>query len=259
MAQDFWFKFNYKDWQNDVKPLSLTARALLLEMIIYMRQTADKGTMPNDVRLISRLSGGLTDEVTEGLTEIFNFGILDFEQNERGEKIIVSRRIVREFEKSRINTLNGHLGGNPLINVKSRLTDTVNRTPNRSPNFNSISNSNSNFEEKGGVGEKETSDPNPAEMMDAVNAFADRCLVDNSLLMSAQNLNKNITEIIYLDLVDAFRARQIHSNEIYHNYPRFKMHFLNSSIVLNYKPEMSAGKGGKLSGKELIEKLNAIL
>jgi len=46
MASEYWFKFKYKDWQNDVKPLSLTARAILLEMIIYMRQSPDKGTMP---------------------------------------------------------------------------------------------------------------------------------------------------------------------------------------------------------------------
>ena len=263
MASEYWFKFKYKDWQNDVKPLSLTARAILLEMIIYMRQSPDKGTMPNDIRLISRLSGSLTEEATEGLSEILKFAILDLAKNERGEEIIVSRKITKEFEISRINAANGSLGGNPSIKDEIRLTEPLNRNHKRNHKRTSYSysnsNSDSNFEDKGGVGEKETSDPSPAETTDAVNGFADRCLVDNSLLMSAQNLNKNITEIIYLDLVNAFRARQIHSNEIYHNYPRFKMHFLNSSIVLNYKPEMSAGKGRKLSGFELIEELNKTL
>ena len=151
MAQEFWFKFNFKDWANDVKPLSLTARGLLLELIIYLRQTDQVGRMPVDVRLLVRLSGGLTEEITESLTEFKKFGCFDFVVDEAGVEWLVSRRIEREFHKSLINKENGKKGGNPkLVGLTDGLTDSVKRTANRTSNSNSISNSNSlSLTEKG--------------------------------------------------------------------------------------------------------------
>lgn len=146
MATDFWFKFNFKDWANDVRPLSLTARGLLLEMIIYMRQAPVVGQMPNDIRLIVRLTGGLTEEITESITEFKNFGILDFVKNDDGSETIISRRIVKEFERSRINAQNGKNGGNPKLKKQIRLTESVNQNENQTHNRTSNSISNSNFD-----------------------------------------------------------------------------------------------------------------
>lgn len=146
MATDFWFKFNFKDWANDVRPLSLTARGLLLEMIIYMRQAPVVGQMPNDIRLIVRLTGALTEEITESITEFKNFGILDFVKNDDGSETIISRRIVKEFERSRINAENGKNGGNPKLKKQSRLTESVNQNDNQTHNRTSNSISNSNFD-----------------------------------------------------------------------------------------------------------------
>lgn len=145
MATEFWFKFNFKDWASDVKPLSLTARGLLMEIIIYMNNSKTFW-VENDIRFLVRLSGGLTEEITESLTEFKKFGIFDFEQNDENAQIIVSRRLRKFLEKSRINTENGIKGGNPTLKTKSRLTESDNQNANPPSNSNSISNFNSNFD-----------------------------------------------------------------------------------------------------------------
>jgi hypothetical protein len=147
MATEFWFKFNFKDWASDVKPLSLTARGLLMEIIIYMNNSKTF-FVENDIRFLVRLSGGLTEEVTESIAEFKKFGILDFEQNEAGQEIIVSRRLRKFLEKSRINTENGQKGGNPTLKNKSRLTESDNQNANPPSNSISISNSNSDLDNK---------------------------------------------------------------------------------------------------------------
>lgn len=161
MATDFWFKFNFKDWSNDVKPLSLTARGMLMELIIYMRQSPVKGVVQNDVRLLGRLTGGLTDEITESITEFRENGIFDFIIDENGAEQIVSRRIIKEFEKSATNSENGKKGGNPRLKKESRLTDSDKRNSNRTSNqthnrpSNSIFNSDSEIDIEGKRGEGE--------------------------------------------------------------------------------------------------------
>ncbi len=138
MASDFWFKFNFKDWADDVKPLSLQARGLLIELIIYLRR--QNGEMKVDIPLLCRLTGGLSEEITGCLTEFKTFGILDFDYSGDGVCIMSSRRIKKEIAKSLINRENGAKGGNP------RLTDSdkapVGKPDNRYSN--SIFNSNYN-------------------------------------------------------------------------------------------------------------------
>jgi len=131
MATNFWFKFNYKDWSNDVKPLSLTARGLLIELIIYMEE--HNGEIENDINLIVRLSGGLTEEITESLTEFKKFAIVNFDIID-GKEFLVSRRIKKKLALSIQNQLNGSKGGNP------RLSEAVKQIDNREDNRTPISN-----------------------------------------------------------------------------------------------------------------------
>lgn len=159
MANEFWFKFNFKDWQNDVRPLSLAARGLLLELIIYLRQTKQVGRMPIDVGLMCRLSGGLTPEITHALTEFREHGLFNFEVDAAGVEWIVSRRIEKEYRMSLISKENGKKGGNPkLVLVNPQVNEGVNPSVNPSPNSNSISISNNNSE-KGLSREKHKSRP----------------------------------------------------------------------------------------------------
>ncbi len=156
MATDFWFKFKFKDWVNDTRPLSVKSKGILMELIIYMRQSTPKGECELDISFISRITGGLTEEVTEALTEFEKFATLDFEK--RDEKVfLISRLIKKEFQKTVINQMNGKKGGNP------RLTDSDNRKEEKkdkaTPNSNFNSNSEFESKEKGGMGEKTTFDP----------------------------------------------------------------------------------------------------
>lgn len=257
MATDFWFKFNFKDWANDVRPLSLTARGLLLEMIIYMRQAPVVGQMPNDIRFIVRLTGGLTEEITESITEFKNFGILDFVKNDDGTETIISRRIVKEFERSRINAENGKNGGNPKLKKEIRLTESVNQNSNQTHNrtSNSIFNSNSedDFIEKGVQGEKQITAEMLAKIPEKVHEFADRALMDLSLLQSCQNKNSKITEHEYVKLVEEFRNVQIHGTDYYHVYQGFKRHLLNSSLLKNW--DTTKGNAKTKSGQALTRNL----
>lgn len=141
MANNFWFKFNFKDWANDVKPLSLNARGLLVELIIHLRQCDPVGEMPNDIRLLVRLTGALTNEITEAINEFRENKIFDFEIRE-GKEFLISRRINKEKAKSLIAIENGSKGGNPELIKKTNiwLTKKVNQELNQTHNFNSIFN-----------------------------------------------------------------------------------------------------------------------
>lgn len=144
MAAEFWFKFYFKDWADDVKPLSLASRGLLMELIIELRKRG--GSMPVDVRLISRLTGGLTEEITHGLEEFRAHGIFDFEKTDKGE-ILKSRKILKEISKSLTNKENGKKGGNPYLKSDNpSVKRKVNRKTNRTPNSDSISNSDTKIE-----------------------------------------------------------------------------------------------------------------
>lgn len=144
MADNFWYKFYFKEWLNDTKVLSLTARGLLNELIIYLKQSDPVGTMPVDIRFISRLTGGLTEEITESLAEFRKYGVLSFEIS-NGQEFLISRRIIKENLKSLVNTENGKKGGNPGLSnsVNRNHNRGVKARDNRSPNSNSIFNSNS--------------------------------------------------------------------------------------------------------------------
>lgn len=149
MASDFWFKFYFKDWADDVKPLSLTARGLLIELIIHLRK--NEGEMPCDIRLISRLTGGLSDEITGGLREFRENLIFDFEK--RGEKeFLISRKIKKEIHISLTNRLNGEKGGNPTL--KNSVNPSDNRGDNRPSN--SIFNSDSEFKNENNSGQNKS-------------------------------------------------------------------------------------------------------
>jgi len=122
MASDF-FKFHFKDWQDDVKPLSLAARGLLIELIIHLKKS--NGEMIVDLILISRLSGGLTEQLTECLTEYRKFEIFDFKKTSDGQEILISRKIKKELKRSETNSRNGKNGGNPVLKKQSRLTEKI--------------------------------------------------------------------------------------------------------------------------------------
>ena len=162
MATDFWFKFRFKDWAEDAQGLSITATGLLISLAIYLRKTPVPGEMEIDVPLLCRLSGGLTEQVTEALSEFRKSGTFDFEFR-GGAEFLIARGIKKEFRQSTVNKENGSKGGNP------RLSGSVNRNLIKADNRTSVSvsvsysDSDSEFENKeGGTGE-ETGGEGPEE------------------------------------------------------------------------------------------------
>lgn len=140
MANNFWFKFYFKEWSDDVKPLSLSARGLLIELIIHLRKV--DGVMPIDIRLIVRLSGGLTEEINSALQEYREHCIFDFEFID-GVEYLTSRKIVKELAISLVNSENGKKGGNPKLkkSVKRIKSESVKPEVNQIYNSDFISES----------------------------------------------------------------------------------------------------------------------
>jgi hypothetical protein len=203
MAKDFWFKFYFKDWSDDVKPLSLMARGLLIELIIELRKS--NGEIPLDINLISRLSGGLTEQITECITEFKTFGILDFEIRD-GKEFLISRKIKKEIAISLINKNNGRKGGNPsLKSVNPSLNPSDNPTDNRTPISNSIFISNSRYSDQYKQTESQVE-------------FGIRMLGVNNLRKHQENL---------FHLLDAFVVYLDHNKIMKEDFNEFCNHFGN--------------------------------
>jgi hypothetical protein len=116
MAKVF-IKFFPKDWGNDVKPLSLTARGLLIELIILLAK--NKGTITLDILYLKRSTGGTTKEINKALNEFKKHNILDFKIDDLGTHV-KSRKIIKGISKSLINKENGNNGGNPSLKKESQ-------------------------------------------------------------------------------------------------------------------------------------------
>lgn len=112
MANEYWFKFNFKDWDEDVKPLSLTARGALAGLIIFLRKSG--GMVAVDNMLLARITGGKIEEMPICLNEFRQFNTFDF-KFEGGCEYLVSRKITKELNRTKINKDNGSKGGNPNL------------------------------------------------------------------------------------------------------------------------------------------------
>lgn len=107
--------------------------------------------------------------------------------------------------------------------------------------------------EKGVQGEKQITAEMLAKIPEKVHEFADRALMDLSLLQSCQNKNSRITEHEYVKLVEEFRNVQIHGTDYYHVYQGFKRHLLNSSLLKNW--DTTKGNAKTKSGQALSRNL----
>lgn len=265
MSADFWFKFKFKDYIADTRPLSLTARGLLMEIIIYM-ETNKTYWIPNDIRLIVRLTGGTTEEITEGLSEIFRFASLNFEKNDGGEEILVSRKIFKDLEKSRINAENGKKGGNPQIKKTSRLTEhttdglTQAVKPEVKPRANSVYDSYLEGRDKGVEGEKrgETNDALPglsedqiADIPNVVSRFAELCMNDARLHHSLKQKNPRLkSDDDCRKFIRTFAGVQEHGLEYYWRIQAFKTHMLRSPLLTKFDPS-NDGENHSMISKQL--------
>ena len=117
VAKKVFIKFFPKDWGNDVKPLSLTARGLLIELIILLAK--NKGTITLDILNLKRITGGTTKEINKALNEFKKHNILDFKIDDLGTHV-KSRKIIKGISKSLIYKGNGKMGGNPSLKKETK-------------------------------------------------------------------------------------------------------------------------------------------
>lgn len=116
-----WLKWNKKDWLSDerLRMCSLAAREVWHEICLIADDCEPRGhfrpggTIPS-VQDIGRLLSAATDEIEAALAELERRQVF----SRTPEGAIYSRRIVRDAKRSRTNSKNGKLGGNPALSDK---------------------------------------------------------------------------------------------------------------------------------------------
>jgi hypothetical protein len=123
-----WFKFYPNAWRSDelLRPCSIAARGLWIEMLCLMHKAAPRGYLlingepPTETHL-GDLVGVPTEQISELLRELESAGT--FSRSRAG--VIFSRRMVREEKKSREAVKNGKKGGNPSLCETTGKSDGV--------------------------------------------------------------------------------------------------------------------------------------
>lgn len=113
-----WFKFYPSDWRGDAKlrMCSISARGLWTEMLCVMHEAEPYGHLmiegkPVVNRQIAALAGISVAECGKLMCELESAGVY----SRTDDKIIFSRRMVRDHEKAVKDRQNGKGGGNPKI------------------------------------------------------------------------------------------------------------------------------------------------
>jgi hypothetical protein len=133
MSRKPWIKFYPADWRSDprLRMCSLVAVGLWIELVCYMHEGEPYGHLTVEGRPIgsaedvAKLIGRPRSQVKAALKELEKFGVFSLENG-----VIVSRRMVRDFEKAKQDQEHGKKGGNPNLKrgvnpqVKAQKLDT---------------------------------------------------------------------------------------------------------------------------------------
>lgn len=136
MAKEPWIKFYTETLLADIelKSCSLSARGLWIYAFSLMHRNAHRGHLKNPdgtpmtAEQLSRMAGCSPEEADRGLKELIAAGVLAVTE----DRVIYSRRMVREARLSDIRKQTGKKGGNPnLVNQKSTkgLTKPLTKEP----------------------------------------------------------------------------------------------------------------------------------
>jgi len=118
-----WFKFYPQDWRGDAKlrMCSIAARGLWAEMLCVMHEAEPYGHLliggrPVNARQLASLAGVSLSDCNKLLIELDLAGV--YSRNE--DKIIFSRRMVRDHNKADEDRKNGKGGGNPKLSSQNK-------------------------------------------------------------------------------------------------------------------------------------------
>jgi hypothetical protein len=113
-----WFKFYPQDWRGDAKlrMCSIGARGLWAEMLCVMHEAEPYGYLLNNgknvtSRQMAALAGISVAECMKFMLELASAGVYSIDDN----KVIFSRRMVRDKAKIDKDRANGKNGGNPAL------------------------------------------------------------------------------------------------------------------------------------------------
>jgi uncharacterized protein (UPF0335 family) len=113
-----WFKFYPQDWRGDAKlrMCSIGARGLWAEMLCVMHEAEPYGYLLKQrqhvtSRQMAALAGISVGECMKYMLELASAGVYSIDEN----KVIYSRRMVRDKAKAERDRNNGKGGGNPIL------------------------------------------------------------------------------------------------------------------------------------------------
>ena len=113
-----WFKFYPQDWRGDAKlrMCSIGARGLWAEMLCVMHEAEPYGYLLSNgnavtSRQMAALAGISQGECMKYMLELASAGVYSIDEN----KVIYSRRMVRDKAKAERDRQNGKGGGNPIL------------------------------------------------------------------------------------------------------------------------------------------------
>lgn len=113
-----WFKFYPQDWRGDAKlrMCSIGARGLWAEMLCVMHEAEPYGFLLSNAntvtsRQMAALAGISQGECMKYMLELVSAGVYSIDEN----KVIYSRRMVRDKAKAERDRNNGKGGGNPIL------------------------------------------------------------------------------------------------------------------------------------------------
>jgi len=123
-----YIQFFTGDWVKDTRVLSLSARAIWMDMICLMhdgdkRGHLSRGGMPFSAQQLARFCGCTEQEIDSALAELLASGVASIHDG-----TIICRRILRDEKRRQTNYANGRKGGNPTLILSDNKS--VNRPDN---------------------------------------------------------------------------------------------------------------------------------
>lgn len=270
------FMFYPKDWVTSTAEMMPEEKGVYIDLLCYQHQ---QGSLPTDVRRLAKIVSLTVEEFSPVWETVkLKFKQVEMHMDNHMVNRLVNGRLIEEVEKRKKLAHRKRIAGELAGCMKSlKLTEKQRQEarfafkvddfekfapeelkqeittwlticitkciPFVGSGSGSVNKDIDVIDEKGVQGEKRNL---PEHLIDdipnKVNEFADRALQDRHLFDSARQSNRKITEKNFVDVVQQFRARQVHCLDYYHRYEDFKRHLLNSPILLKFEPITSQAK-----------------
>lgn len=121
MGKNWWIKLDIGAWQKDVDVLSLEAEGALLKLTFKLEDSPLRGRFEFALDSLSKMLKNTPENTRKIMEELRINNTLNVEFMANGNVLVESRRMLREAEVSRINSVNGKRGGRGKKRIKSEM------------------------------------------------------------------------------------------------------------------------------------------